>query len=73
MKTKKHGITPQEFPLEEGKVFSSTLTQSVPLPEKLDIIELRKEQKYTGTKLDSIIGKWPGDELIEELLTLLNK
>jgi len=47
--------------------------QPIPITEQLDFVELRKEQEYTGTKLDSIIGQWPGDESIEDLLALLNK
>ncbi len=44
-----------------------------PIKEQLDLKELRTEQKYKGTKLDNITGKWPGDEPIEELLEMLDK
>ena len=47
--------------------------QPTPITEQLDFVELREEQKYKGTKLDNVIGHWPGDEPIEELLALLKK
>lgn len=44
-----------------------------PVKEQLDLKILRVQQDYKGTKLDKIIGQWPGDEPIEELLEILNK
>jgi len=44
-----------------------------PIKEQLDFNELRAKQQYKGTKLDEVIGQWPGDESIEELLEMLNK
>lgn len=43
------------------------------IKEQLDIKELRAKQKFKGTNLDNVIGEWPGDESIEELLEMLNK
>ncbi|MEX2345579.1 MAG: hypothetical protein WD604_08195 [Balneolaceae bacterium] len=41
--------------------------------EQLDITELRAKQKYEGLSLEKIIGQWPGDESIEELLEMRKK
>lgn len=43
------------------------------IKEQLDFKELRAKQKYEGTKLENIIGQWPGDESIEELLEMRKK
>jgi len=44
-----------------------------PIKEQLDFKELRAKQEYKGTKLDNVIGEWPGDETIEELLEMRKK
>jgi hypothetical protein len=44
-----------------------------PIKEQLDFKELRTKQKYKGTNLNNVIGEWPGDESIEELLEMLEK
>lgn len=41
--------------------------------EKIDVQRLISEQSYQGINLHKIIGKWPGDESIEELLLQLKK
>jgi hypothetical protein len=41
--------------------------------EKLEVQRYIKEQKYKGTEFLKIIGKWPGEESIDELLQQLDK
>lgn len=55
---------------EDDEWFSK---QPSPVKEQLDIKELRTEQNYKGTQLDNIIGEWPGDEPIEELIEMLDE
>lgn len=43
-----------------------------PISEQLLLMETAYNQDYKGTKLDKIIGKWPGNEDVEDLLKLLN-
>ncbi len=43
------------------------------LYKKMEVQCYLKEQKYKGTEFSKIIGKWPGDESIEELLRQLRK
>ena len=47
--------------------------QPSPINDQLDLNRLRAEQKYKETKLDNVIGEWPGDESIEELLEMRKK
>lgn len=44
-----------------------------PIKDRLDFNELRAEQGFQGTKLDNVIGEWPGEEPIEELLEMRKK
>ncbi|HEX6981286.1 MAG TPA: hypothetical protein VF181_00860 [Balneolaceae bacterium] len=55
---------------EEDEWFTK---QPSPIKEQLDFKELRAKQEYKGTKLSNVVGKWPGDESINELLEMLNK
>jgi len=43
------------------------------IKEQLDFKELRAKQKYEGTQMSNIIGQWPGDESIDELLEMRKK
>ncbi|SHG31662.1 hypothetical protein SAMN05443144_12458 [Fodinibius roseus] len=72
MNRKKHHITLKDFSLESGKI-SFNVLQSSPIKEQLDLKRLRAEQEYKGTRLDNVIGEWPGDESIGELLGILEK
>lgn len=43
-----------------------------PVSEQLQLLEEARTKGYTGTKLDKVMGQWPGDESIDELLSLLD-
>jgi hypothetical protein len=45
----------------------------VMLFEEMEVQRYIKEQKYKGTDFSKIIGKWPGEESIDELLQQLDK
>lgn len=47
--------------------------QPSPIQEQLDLSQLRAEQEYKGTRMDNVIGEWPGDETIGELLEMRKK
>jgi len=65
--------------IEVEKIHSATAqdqwfsAQPTAITEQINFADLSKEQEYHGTALDNVIGQWPGDESIEELLALLNK
>jgi len=40
---------------------------------EVELQRLMRKQKYEGTVIDNLIGKWPGDESIEELLDSIQK
>jgi len=44
-----------------------------PISKQLNLNQLRREQGHEGTKLDNVIGGWPGDESIEQLLKMRKK
>jgi len=39
--------------------------------KEFDLKRVIKKNKYKGSKLDNLLGKWPGDETIDELLEML--
>lgn len=43
------------------------------LKKSINLHQLSSEKNYTGTDLDKIVGKWPGDESIDELLYIISK
>lgn len=43
-----------------------------PIAEQLQVSDIAYSQSYQGTKLDKVIGKWPGSEDVEDLLQLLD-
>lgn len=43
-----------------------------PISEQLQFMEIVKSQSYQGTKLNKVVGKWPGDDRIGDLLQLLD-
>lgn len=46
--------------------FFKTIPETI--KEKIDLKQLAVKQSYGGTELNDILGKWPGDEGIQELL-----
>jgi hypothetical protein len=44
-----------------------------PLSKTTDLKALVSKQHYKGTRLDDVIGKWPGDEDIDDLLSMLKE
>lgn len=43
-----------------------------PLAEQLSLVQEAKMTGYSGTKLSKVLGKWPGDESVDELLSMLD-
>jgi hypothetical protein len=50
----------------DNDTFFKTIPESI--KEEIDLKQLASKQNYIGTEIDSILGKWPGDESIEELI-----
>lgn len=43
-----------------------------PIAAQLQIAGIAHRQSYQGTKLNKVVGKWPGNEAVEDLLRLLD-
>lgn len=43
-----------------------------PVQQRIELKELAHEQDYKGTSLSDVIGKWPGDEDIDDLLEMID-
>lgn len=43
-----------------------------PLAQQLSMVQEAQIQGYSGTKLNKVIGKWPGTETLSELLAMLD-
>ncbi len=52
-------------------VFFKTVPEAI--KEAIDIKQLASKQNYVGTEIRRLLGKWPGDESIEELLESVKK
>jgi hypothetical protein len=55
---------------ENDTFFKTTVA---PLQQQVSLKLLAKEKKYKGSDLDKVVGKWPGEETIEELLSMVHK
>lgn len=43
-----------------------------PITEQLKLMDIAQSQLYQGTKLNKVVGNWPGDDKIGDLLQLLD-
>lgn len=50
----------------DGDSFFKTIPETI--KEEIDLKQLASKQSYEGTELNEILGKWPGEESIQELL-----
>jgi hypothetical protein len=45
----------------------------IPISDEFNVKKLAKSKGYTGTSLNQVAGKWPGDEPLDDLISLLAK
>lgn len=43
-----------------------------PIQQQMMVKDVAREQNYKGTSIDRILGKWPGDESIDDLIEMID-